>query len=1052
MPGIFPAFWETPEFTEIARLPMRSTLHPYKTQKQALDRNPAKSPWVFNLDGQWDFRYYTSPEQVQPADLAANAGGKWDKITVPGNWTMQGWDKPHYTNVIMPWTNNPPFVPAENPTGVYRTAFTLPADWEGRRVVIQIGGVESCYYLYLNGTFIGMSKDCRLPAEFDLTAKAVKGINSLAVVCIRWSDSSYVEDQDQWWMAGIHRSVFLYSTANCYIEDVCATSPYDYRRKEGELTVKTTLRFRAEPDTDLKQGQPRRFHTVEARLFDAKGKPVFKQPLAATISNSYRKDYYRCCVSAKVKNPAAWTCEQPNLYTLVVTLKDHNGKELENTSTRIGFRTVEIKKRSLLFNGQPIYIKGVNRHDHDPDTGKHVTREAMLQEIYLLKQFNFNAVRTCHYPNDPQWLDLCDEYGIMILDEANIESHANYSTICHDPRWSKQFVERVQRMVLRDKNHACIFGWSLGNESGYGENHDLAADWVRAFDPTRILHNENALKLSWSQGFNPYDKGGERSEDLVSPMYPGIDVLVNFSKNSPDKTRPFVMCEYAHAMGNSCGCLKDYWDAIYKYPGLQGGFIWDWIEQGLRKTDPKTGREFWAYGGDYGDEPNDSDFCCNGMIMPDRTPKPQMWEFKKIVQPVKIVAKNAAKGEFEIFNSDFFTSLDWLAGSWKLEVDGKQMQAGKLPLLKLAPQKKLKVKLALKEPKMLAGQEAYLTLSFKTREKTPWCGKGHEVAWEQFKMPYKGAGKLQAVAAAGGVTQSGKSVQLGDSGVTAVLDEKNGRLESVALGKKAVISSGPDFLLWRGPTDNDGVKGKEEQWTAEWKPLGRWMRAGYDKLTPQVQNVKIQDAACGIEMISRILYACSKGDGKFSVENRYCFTPAGVIYCDHRISFQKGMVDVPRLGMRLNVAAGLENLDWFGRGPVESYPDRKYAADFGRFASTVTEQYYPYIVPQENGNHEDTTWFSLREGKSGLQFQTTGKPFSFSALHMTPEDLTAAHHTFDINQRPETTVTINVAQRGLGTASCGPDTLEKYQILPGEYRLSYAIIPLADTAPGRFTL
>lgn len=1058
---IVPNFWELPELTAINRLPMHSTFHTFKTARQALTRDPQKSPWFLSLDGTWDFRYYDRPEAVPLADLGIEAAGAWAKIVVPGNWTVQGWDKPHYTNVIMPFENTPPTVPAENPTGVYRTSFSLPAGWEGRRTVIELGGVESCYCLYLNGEFVGMSKDCRLPAEFELTSLLKPGRNTLAVLCIRYSDGSYVEDQDQWWMAGIHRSVFLRSTGFTCLEDVFATALLAKNLRDGELAVRVKIAHIRNPEENTPLDKPERAHRVAAQLYDAAGKAVFHKPLVVEISNSYRKSYYEGTLTGSVKNVLAWSAEQPNLYTLHLALLDPAGKELEHTAFRVGFRSVEVRERELLLNGKPVLIKGVNRHEHDPDYGKTVPRERMRNEIFMLKRFNFNAVRTSHYPNDPYWLDLCDEYGILILDEANLESHANYCTLCRDPRWRQSFLQRVQRMVLRDKNHACIFGWSLGNESGYGENHDAAADWVRGFDKSRIVHNEGALKNRWGQGVNGYDTGGERSTDLQCPMYPSVDVLVAYAENTKgaaaDRLRPFIMCEYAHAMGNSCGALKEYWDLIYKHKGLQGGFIWDWIEQGLRKTDPKTGREFWAYGGDFGDEPNDSDFCCNGMIMPDHTPKPQMWEFKKLVQPVKIVAKNLMKGEVEIFNSDFFTDLDWLVGEWRLEVEGKVVQCGKLPVLAVAPQKKALLKLPLQEPRMCAGEEAYLTVSFKTRAKPPWCGKGHEVSWEQFKLPYKGKGTLAAfaekVTGEDKVSLVGGVVSLGASGVTARIDEKSGGLVSVALDGREIIAAGPEFNLWRAPTDNDGVKGKEDQWSASWKPLGRWMLAGYDKLKPELLSCRVSDGGAGMELCSALRYACSKGKGCFEVENRYRFTAAGAILCDHTFRFDKKMPDVPRLGVRLTVAAGYDALKWFGRGPVESYPDRKFAAHFGRYGGSVAEQYFPYIVPQENGNKEDVRWFSLQDAeRSGVEFQTTGAPFSFSALHYAPEDLTAAYHPSELTPRPEVTVLLDAAQRGLGTASCGPDTLPQYHVVGGVYRLQYAILPLAGRAPTRFAL
>ncbi len=1050
--GQAPNYWETPELTEINRLPMRSTLFPFSTLKQALGLDPLKSPWVLSLDGVWDFRYFNRPE----AAVAADKDGAWEAITVPGNWTVQGWDKPHYTNVTMPFANRPPEVPADaNPTGVYRTRFTVPPAWKGRRVVIQFGGVESCFSVFLNGRFVGMGKDCRLPSEFDLTRYLAEGGNTLTVVCIRYSDGSYVEDQDQWWMAGIHRSVFLYSTASAYLEDAFVQAQPDDGFRDGTLKVSLRIGFSTEPDQTR-----HRFHTVEAQLYDAAANPVFKTAPSVRIANTYREDYYEGVIEARVKRPALWSAECPHLYTAVIILKDAVGRAIEYTACRTGFRRVAVSGGQFLFNGQPVYIKGVNRHEHDPDHGKTVPRAKMRQEMRLLKQYNFNAVRTSHYPNDPYWLELCDVYGIMVLDEANLEAHANYSTLCRDPRWRRTFFERVQRMVLRDKNHPCIFGWSLGNESGYGVNHDLAADWVRAYDPARIVHHEGAVKPGWEQKENVYRQGGARANDFHDPMYPQIRDMIAFARRVPraaeyDGERPFIMCEYAHAMGNSCGCLKDYWDAIYAYPGLQGGFIWDWIEQGLRKIDPVTGQAFWAYGGDFGDQPNDSNFCCNGMIMPDHTVKPQMYEFKKIAQPVWISGGDLAAGEVHIFNADFVRAMDWLAGEWRVEVDGRAVQRGLLPPLELAPQSGTAIRLPLCPPAMTAGQEAYLRIMFKTRSRQSWCAQGHEVAREQLRLPFAGtaAPPPAATQRKGAVEAAGGALRLGASGVEAAVNEETGCLVSVSIAGQPVILSGPAFNLWRAPLDNDGVKGMAEQWQSESNPLGRWMRAGYDRLTPAVVSAGIRRVGRDMILSSHIDYVCSRGEGRFEVENRYRFTPGGVILCDHVFRFGIGMPDVPRLGVMLTVAEGFERLEWLGRGPFESYADRKYAAEFGRYAGSVAAQAFPYIVPQENGNKEEVTWFSLQDrAQTGIQVQARAALFGFSAHHCTPADLTAAHHPFACVPRPETTVLIDARQRGLGTASCGPDTLDKYKLFPGRYTLNYAIIPLQGRIPQRFAV
>ncbi|MBP5231988.1 MAG: DUF4981 domain-containing protein [Planctomycetes bacterium] len=1043
----FPKPWETPELTEINRLPMRSTLVPYATAKQAAAGKRESSPFFLSLDGDWQFEFFKRPQDVPATSLLSDkVTAKCDVIEVPGNFTMQGYSYPHYTNVIMPFTNNPPFVPEDdNPTGVYHKTFALPAAWKGRRVVLQIGGGESCYYVYLNGKIVGMSKDCRLPAEFDLTAFAQPGQNLLTVMCIRWSDGSYVEDQDHWWQAGLYRSVYLYSTQNTYIEDVFAVASLEKTRYvDGELSVKVKLGNVADPKADFK---------VTAELFDARKRPVFKKPLTAAVSGSYRESYYECELRQAVKAPAQWSPETPNLYTLVVTLADAKGKAVEATSCKVGFRTSEIRDRQFLLNGKPIWVKGVNRHDHDPDEGKAVSRAAMVEEIQILKQFNFNAVRTCHYPNDPMWLDLCDEYGIMVLDEANIENHANYQSFCHDHRWAKPYFERIQRMVLRDKNHPCVIGWSLCNESGFGENHLRAAEWVRAFDPSRIVHNEGCVKKQWHQGENSYDAGGSRCSDWISPMYPGIHELEKFSKEAPDKRRPFIMCEYAHAMGNSCGALKDYWDVIYNKPGLQGGFIWDWIEQGIRMVDDATDEEFWAYGGDFGDEPNDSDFCCNGMIMPDHEPKPQMWEWKKIAQPLQVVAKDVRKGKFAIKNRDFFRDASWLEGVCEICVDGDSVFCAEIKDLDIPPQGTMDFDLDydLKElaAMMAKGSEAFVNFCFFTKEDAPWCGKGHEVAFEQFPIPVTGTEPLPAAPLACEGAAKGKDGKAAKAPLVAVdFDEKKGVLKSIKVNGRALVLAGPELNVWRGPLDNDGVKGKDEQWTCDWKPLGRWCKQGLRDLACKVEKVEVKERAGGMEITCRKVYTPKGNPKKITVDEKYRVLPGGVVECTH--VFDTQIADLPRLGVRLTLAKELEDLHWFGRGPFESYADRKYAAEVDAYDSTVSDEYFPYIVPQENGNHEDTRWFALTTPDNvSIEFQAD-KTFGFSAQHFTPEALTAAAHPFELKADANVTVLIDAAQRGLGTASCGPDTLEKYRLKPGKYTLKYRIIPLVGIAPQRW--
>jgi beta-galactosidase len=986
---IFSKPWEMPELTQINRLPMRSTLTPYPSLKDALKGKP--SPWVLSLDGTWDFKMFFKPEDVSATDLGFDKVGTWDQMPVPANWTLHRKDDlPHYTNVVMPFKNNPPFVPEKNPTGVYRKTFMSPEGWTNRRTVLQIGGAESCIYVYLNGIFVGMSKDTRLPAEFHLDPFMKEGTNCLTIMCIRWSDGSYIEDQDQWWMAGIYRSVFLYSTAQSYIEDFSVTALLQENLSEACFGVNIKLKHLQEPDRT-------KAHQVRCHLLTLEGDIVEGSEIRLEVSNSFRVSCYEAHGEVQINGIKHWSPEAPNLYLATVSLHNEQGVCLEASIVKVGFRRIEIRNRTMLINGQKIFIKGVNRHEHDPDHGKAVPRSAMIREIELLKQFNFNAVRTSHYPNDPRWYDLCDEYGILVLDEANIETHDNYMSLCQNPRWQKTFLERVQRMVIRDRNHACIFGWSLGNESGYGDNQNGPADWVRANDPTRILHCEGVVKSGWAQNSsNLYDKESNRATDLHCPMYPNIADLVEFSKNSNDLRRPFIMCEYSHAMGNSNGCLKDYWDVIYNHPGLQGGFIWDWIEQGLRKVDTKTGQEFWAYGGDYGDTPNDVNFCCNGMIMPDHTPKPQMWEFKKIAQPIRFKLLDSKGTKIEIFNDQNFLSLSWLQISYEIFVDGMQNQHGELKASDIKPQCSEVVSLNLSPVIISSGQEVFLKIIVRVKEKQRWCEAGHIFAQDQIEIePSEFKGSLELRSYKGSLIKINNEILCANGHIKISLDEQKGGFQSISIGNQVILDGIPEFNIWRGVTDNDGVKGKSEQWSADWKPLGRWCKAGYQNLNAKILSVSSQGKEDEWVIKSHIQYQANHGSFEHQQVTR--IFGSGMIQFVNTFSFEAGMVDVPRLGLRLNVPEGLEQLTWLGRGPMESYSDRKYGAEVGLYEGEVVDQYFPYIVPQENGNKEDVRWMALQNTQGiGFQIQALAQNFSFSALHHTPEDFTQALHPYEL--------------------------------------------------------
>ena len=1070
-PKIFSRLWEIPELVSQNRLRMRSPLIPFVSPREALKGDKKQSPHYLSLDGKWAFSYFERPEDV-PAEIFADAVdiAPWARVEVPGNFTMQGYSIPHYTNVAMPFKNDPPNVPDANPTGVYRTEFMLPEGWVARRTVLHFGGAESVGIVFVNGQRVGMWKDTRLPSEFDVTRFVREGLNTLAVMVIRWSDASYVEDQDQWWQAGLYRSVYLYSQDRMYIEDVTVRAGLDASRKNGTLWVRTKINFHvsdpfhANPWADtppLANGW-----TVELQIYDAKGKPHFAKPLVKVGSQDYRVNSYEEIQEGVVRNVRPWSAEVPALYTLVVTLRDATGKVVECTSVRTGFRTVEVKGREFLVNGKPVIIRGVNRHDHDPTRGKAVPREAMETEIRLMKQFNLNAVRTSHYPNEVDWLDLCDEYGIYVWGETNLEAHDNYCTLCRDPAYEHTFIERGLRMQQRDKNHPSVVVWSLGNESGYGENHDLMADRMRAYDSTRPLHYEGVMHGRWAQSGGIFGTAkSHRATDFICPMYPQIADIAKFAKTVKED-RPLIMCEYSHAMGNSCVCLKEYWDAIYAHHGLQGGFIWDWIDQSYIKLDAQ-GRPFWAYGGDYGDTPHDDIFCCNGLLFPDRTPKPHFYEYKKLVQPLMFSWKQ--KGVVAIKNMDYFRSADWLEAKWEMTIISNQYSVignkntghrspitdyrlhGSLGSLSIAPQSTKSFTLKGWDEKKVAawkkqGCEMLLTVTAVTRERTSFAPKGHVVAWEQFpieaRMLKKSSTAIDCsrsqstavgVTYADGVAKSGR--------IAVRLDEQSGTLASIAVDGKAIVQRGPTFACWRAPTDNDGIKNNRWFWDTPDRILGRWHAAGYDamKLVKNVCSVTEKKGA--VVMTAEQRYQADGKDKGVAHTATYAILPGGVIRCRHRFAMDEGLPDIPRLGLRWDIAPGFETLEWFGRGPHESYCDRKAGAGFGLYHGTVAGQYVPYVLPQEHGNHEDTRWFMLAgEGRAEkIQFAMLGKPFGFSASHFTPEDLTVAKHSADLVPRPETIVHIDLRQRGVGTNSCGPDTLPQYTIQPGVYEFEYSV-------------
>jgi beta-galactosidase len=1029
--------WENPQIVGIDKLQAHASGIPHANLEAALQLEPV-SPWMLDLNGEWAFTLVANPDSVPEGfwNLEFNTG-KWDSISVPSNWTMQGFDKPIYTNVQMPIPNTPPFVPQDdNPTGLYRKTFDLPADWDSRKIILHFGGVESAFYLWVNGQKVGYSQGSRTPAEFDITAFVQPGQNLIAAEVIRWSDGSFLEDQDHWRMAGIYRDVMVYALPEIHLWDVFAKPVLDATYNDATLTVIAKLGGVG----DGIDSKPAEGYRVEMQLFDADRRPVF-DPVGGDVTFDYN-EVIKVTLERKVGAPQKWNHEHPYLYTLVVTLKNPAGEAVQFYSHRIGFRNVEIKNRELLVNGKMVYIKGADRHDHHEKHGKTVPYEDMLKDALVMKRHNLNAVRTSHYPNDPRFYDICDELGLYVWDETNLETHSVYNLLCHKSEWLNAFMERGVRMVERDKNHACVLVWSLGNESGYGPNHDAMAGWMRGYDPDRIIHYEGAIS-----GRGPKNwKRGHLASDLCCPMYPQISDIIAYAED-PTNDRPFIMCEYAHAMGNSCGNLKEYWEAIEGYHGLQGGFIWDWIDQGLTKVD-ENGVEYWAYGGDFGDTINDRNFCINGLVFPDRTPHPSLIEYKKLIQPVAVRAIDLLQGQVEIFNKYDFSTLEGLHITWELAVDGEIQQSGTLSTLRTLPGKATLITIPFTAPEMFPGAEAFLTLRFALKEDALWAESGHEVGWEQFKLPFTVIGgtslEFQGELPALIVDESPEYITVKGSDFSLAFDKSSGQIASFLYQGTELIDTGLQLNIWRAATDNDGFKfGTEIDWL-EFKLLNQWIKHGLDRLQATCDSLTWEQIAPGAVKVTTS-HSLKAADGEYGFRHQTVYTVSGMgdVLTEHFVDCDQMLPLLPRVGVMLSMPAGFEQFTWLGRGPEESYIDRKAGVAVGLYSGSVDEQYVPYIMPQENGNKTDVRWAALTNA-DGFGLLAAATPLMETGVsHFTAADLYAAYHTNELTRLPETYWTLDLVQSGLGGNSCGPMTLPQYLIEPGQFQFSLLLRPVS---------
>ncbi|MDR1904786.1 MAG: DUF4981 domain-containing protein [Treponema sp.] len=1072
-----PLVWENPEIQEINRLPMRSPLLPFVSAEAALAEAiagpefsiPERNSLYQSLDGKWQFKLLDNPS----GDLPQNdprlpalgnipdwvnpefSAAAWPLIQVPGTWTRQGYDKPHYTNVQMPFQGQPPNTPDQNPTGLYRRNFIVPAEWKGRRVVLHIGSAESCTIIYINGVVAGLAKDSRLPSEFDITSFLKEGENVLCLKVVRYSDASYVEDQDQWWFGGIHRSVFLYATEECYIADVKAVpgdcgktgklllevmlggklpearstgnSPVDPHLKESPFIIKYALYpFALPADMDS---------AVKAAAQFAEGKDIVLSG-EITLASNLRLNSNTALAEICVPDPKPWSHEHPNLYVLQISLY-RDGRHIESTAFLTGFRSSVVANRELLINGKPVYIKGVNRHEHDEKTGKTLSTAAMVRDIQLLKTHNFNAVRTCHYPDDERWYDLCDRYGIYLVDEANIESHCFYDQLCTDSRWSYAWVSRIERMAERDKNHPSVIIWSLGNESGYGFNHDMGAAFLRRYDPSRPLNYEGAIRpRERGQGSANLDslQDGRNVTDIIGPMYPQIELITDFVKYRDDY-RPLIMIEYNHAMGNSNGSLADYWKAVESYHGLQGGFIWDWIDQGLEEF-ASDGKKYWKYGGDFGDDPSDYDFCLNGLILPDQTPKPAMAECREVFSPVRLVPKADKPFSFILQNRFDFSTLENVLLTWKLCAAGASTgetilfrETISLPVLPPGGEAELKMPIHNNIDLQNLPGTVYVHADFCLKNDTPWAKAGHVIC---------SAERI--------IRETFPAIQ-------------------TELQEQELREFAAQFTpsLFRIPTENDGLKNYRhlsKDPAAEFyyrnKAMYYWL--DLDLMHLRITGERTEDITweAPAKRYSALLLAGPGAEANYRDKVLGTYTcicssqPGKPLVLDITFDLEPSLPEFPKVGISAKIPAYYRDIVWFGKGPHESYPDRLAGAYLGLYKHTPEELETAYIVPQENGNRSGVRSISLSgkdvpTGKPRSFTVYAEKPVNFSISRYEPENLMAALHTCDLKDVSAGSngyyyLNIDIAQRGVGTATCGPDTREEYRVRPGIFKMKLFVL------------
>jgi len=1037
--------WEDPEVNGINEMAAHATTYSFRTVDDALSCDRTKSA-MQSLNGTWKFNFVPESSQ-RPMDFWKTDfnSSAWDNIEVPSCWDAKGYGIPIYTNITYPFPVNPPYIERENPVGSYVREFEIPANWKDQRVIIHFGGVLSAMYVWVNGEQVGYSEDSFLPAEFDITSYLKSGKNKLAVQVFKWCDGSYLEDQDHWRMAGIFREVFLKAIPKVNISDCFVRTRLNNDFSKGRIEVKPQIENFSKINTSKWKLKGQLYQPDGVKVWNADQQISTNKRLEESLPQ--RNNYYFSVINETVENPLLWSAEFPNLYTFVIWLEDDKGNTVEAQSFKIGFREIKIENGVYRVNGQPVKLIGVNRHDFSETGGKTVSEQEMLQDVLLMKQFNFNAVRTSHYPNNPYFLDMCDKYGLYVIGEANLETHGVDGELSNNVSWASAYLERATSMVQRDKNHPSIVMWSLGNESGQGSNHAAMAGWIHDYDPSRPVHYEGTtgnvyrpeyLPSNSTEGWN-LTLGKQLLDapwvDVLSRMYPTIEDFKALSE-TPGEKRPFMMCEYVHSMGNSTGNYKEYWDLLRSSDRFLGAFIWDWIEQGLKATDEK-GVVYWKYGGDFGDKPNDENFCLNGIINADKRPKPAAYECKYVNQPFEFKAADLAIGSINIKNLYYFDNLKNYQLVWTVSEDGKELEKGTLPTTDLNPGETKAVRIPFKKIQPKAGKEYWLMVQVLLKTDNLYAKVGHIMAYQQFKLPF------ETIIEVGKKPKStelqvtnDKKITIKNETIEVIIDKTTGWLESYTTNGQQLISGVMVPNFWRAITDNDRIGWRPEEKNAFWKTAS--------------ENMKMISITTEHFSATEKHIIVKKGfQNQIDLTLTYSIYGSGELKVDYSLNCNKELPDMLRVGMQFKTQAANQQMSFYGKGPWDNYCDRSQGAIVDEYTGTVADFNWDYIYPQENGNHTDVRWLKLTDKNQTGLIVLGDKPLSVSVWPWSQKALNDARHINELLKEEFLTVNIDLIQTGVGGTDSWSDhaaPIEKYKLKPGSYVYSFVIQPLTKNA------